>query len=161
MKKWGIYEYSIILFFIILPIGASIIELQTFTENATIEIFLKWYVFFAIGLRLGSAGIKQILQPQFTAENIFKIKTKEVLPLVRELGFANISLAIIALLSLALPTFRIPAAIAGGIYFGLAGFMHLNKKKSSKEEVFAMISDLFIFIVLFIILVIEFSIVLY
>jgi hypothetical protein len=43
-------------------------------------------------VRLLLAGLRQYFQPSFTAEQIFGIKTKEPLPIVRELGKANFSL---------------------------------------------------------------------
>ena len=40
------------------------------------------------------------------------------------------------------------AAIAGGLFFGLAGLLHVLKKPGSTNEVIAMISDLFIFLII-------------
>lgn len=149
MKKLGLYEWSIILFFIIAPLAAISIEVFILHSTALlITITLKWYVFFGVGLRLGGAGLKQILQPEFTAKEIFKVKDNTAFSLVRELGFANVCFGIIGIISLFVPSFRVPAAIAGGLYFGLAGLMHLFKPKDSNEEAFAMYSDIFIFIVL-------------
>ncbi len=156
MKKWGLYEWSIILFFIVVPFSAIGTESLLFRSIRPLtEIAFKWFVFSGIGLRLGGAGIKQIIQPRFTAREIFKIQDDGVLPLVRELGFANVCFSAVALASLFVPTFRIPAAIAGGLYFGLAGLLHVTKSKESSEEIFAMVSDIFIFLVLGILMVIS------
>lgn len=158
MKKWGLYEWSIILFFIVVPFAAIGAEILLFRSTLPlVGIALKWYVFSGIGLRLGGAGIKQIIQPQFTAKEIFKIQDDGALLLVRELGFANVCFSAVALISLLVPTFRMPAAIAGGMYFGLAGFLHIMRQKETGEEIFAMVSDIFIFVVLGILLVISFT----
>ena len=154
MKKFGIYEVSIILFFLIVPIAGIIIECMATGNNDIISIGLKWFVFSGIGLRLGSAGIKQILQPAFTGKEIFHVSDDKALAIIKELGFANICLAIIAILSMFFETFRIPAAVAGGLYFGLAGFQHIIRKRDSSNETNAMISAIFIFIVLLVLLLI-------
>lgn len=156
MKKWGLYEWSIILFFIAIPITASILDYYFFESSDRLEVIaFKWFVFSGVGLRLFSAGLKQVMQPQFTAQEIFNITDKKAIPIVKELGFANICFGTIALLSLVSSSFRVPATIAGGLYFGLAGLMHILKKKDSKEEMFAMISDLFIFVILAILLILS------
>lgn len=149
MRKWGLYEWTILLLFIVMPLVAISAELLLFRSTLPlVEIALKWFVFCTIGLRLGAAGIKQISQPQFTARVIFKIQDDGVLPIVRELGAANICFSVVALISLFAPMFRIPAAITGGLYFGLAGLLHITKPKESSQEIFAMVSDIFIFCVL-------------
>jgi hypothetical protein len=43
-----------------------------------------------------------------------------------------------------------PSAIAGGLFYGLAGIRHLTKKERNLFENRAMLSDLFVFIVLLI-----------
>lgn len=156
MKKWGLYEWSIILLFIVVPLTAIVSELLLSGSTLPLaEIALKWMVFCAIGLRLGAAGIKQISQPLFTAKQIFKIQDDDVLPIVKELGFANVCFSVVALISLFVPTFRIPSAIGGGLYYGFAGLLHVTKPKDSSKEIFAMVSDIFIFLVLGILMAIN------
>ena len=40
-----------------------------------------------------------------------------------------------------------PVALAGGLYFGLAGMLHVFKKPDSRNEVIALVSDLYIFLI--------------
>ncbi|GAB2027496.1 DUF6790 family protein [Lactovum odontotermitis] len=151
MKKWGLYEWSVILFFFVVPATAIVAELllkKPLPIRMMSEIALKWMVFSGVGLRLGSAGLKQIKQPQFTAKEIFRVSDERAISLVKEVGFANVSFSSIALISLIIPSFRLPAAIAGGLYFGLAGLLHIQKVEASSAEKFAMVSDIYIFIVL-------------
>jgi hypothetical protein len=54
-------------------------------------------------------------------------------------------MGLLGIISLFKPIWSVPAAIAGGLYFGLAGFSHLSKRPETRNEVIAMISDLFIF----------------
>jgi hypothetical protein len=37
---------------------------------AIIPIIAKWYVFWAVGVRLGVAGLRQMIQPRYTAVTI-------------------------------------------------------------------------------------------
>ena len=154
MKKWKLYEWSIVLFFLIIPVVALFFDYYIIdTQETIIEIAFKWFVFSGIGLRLGTAGINQIVHPQFTAKEIFKLSEEGAKFVVRELGFANLCFSILAIISLFICNFRVPAAITGGLYFGLAALLHLFKKKESDTEIFAMISDIYIFIVLIVLLI--------
>lgn len=133
----------------------SILDYYLEPSNQLAVVAFKWFVFSGIGLRLFTAGVKQVIQPQFTAQEIFNISDKKIIPIIKELGFANICFGIIALVSFFIPSFRIPAVLAGGLYFGFAALIHIRKKRDSSEETFAMISDLYIFIVLGILLILN------
>jgi hypothetical protein len=65
---------------------------------------------------------------------------------VRELGFANICMGLAAVISGFVPSWRMSAAFAGGLYFGIAGVMHVIKKRSTHNEWIALVSDLFVFV---------------
>ena len=156
MKKLGLYELSVILFFLIVPcIGIYYEILILNTKLSIYSIALKWFVFSGVGLRLGSAGIKQLINPDFTAKVIFKMKDEQSIAVIKEIGLANICFSVIGLISLFVPSFRLPAAISGGLYFGMAGFLHVFKVKDSSEEFFAMISDLFIFFILLVLVILN------
>ena len=101
-----------------------------------------WFIFWGVGARLGTAGLKQILEPAFTARQIFQLAGDEAGVVVRELGFANLCLALPALLQLWIPAWRTPTALAGGLYFALAGLMHVAKRPASANEWLALLSDL-------------------
>ncbi len=149
MKRWGLYEWSVILFFAVVPCAALLIEWMAFPDAFRFgSAALKWFTFSGVGLRLGSAGVKQVVQPQFTAKSIFGAEGAGAASVVREIGLANISLSVAALVSLFVPMFRVPAAVTGGLYFGLAGLLHVFRRRTGAEERFAMISDLFIFVML-------------
>ena len=153
MKNWKLYEWSVVLFFLIIPLAATLVDVYINSSNRLMVIAFKWFVFSGVGLRLGAAGIKQILSPEFTAKEIFNISDVRAVSVVRELGVANLCFSILAIISLFMDSFRIPAAVAGGLYFGLTGLLHVFKKKESNKEIFAMISDIYIFFVLSILLI--------
>lgn len=56
----------------------------------------KWFVFWAIGIRLLLAGLRQIAQRCFTTQAIFNIADPATTKLVSEIGFANVALGRIA-----------------------------------------------------------------
>lgn len=157
MKKIGLYEISVITFFALLPIIATIIDIfLSKSEVNALGIMFKWFVFSGVGLRLFTAGLKQAINPSFTAKEIFKASEEKSFLIVREIGLANISIGVIGILSLFLPEFRLAAGTSGGLYFGLAGCLHLFNKQRSKEEIFPMISDFYIFFVLLILSIINY-----
>jgi hypothetical protein len=63
------------------------------------------------------------------------------------LGLANICIGAAGIISLFIPQWRMAAAFVGGFYIGIAGINHIIKKPTSPNEWVAMISDLFIFVV--------------
>ncbi|MBS1489737.1 MAG: hypothetical protein JSS93_04365 [Bacteroidetes bacterium] len=123
-----------------------------FATNAalTFELFGKWFIFSAVGLRLFLAGIKQVKNPEFTAKQIFHIDSPDSFPILRELGFANICFGLVGIVSLFKPDWRIVSAFASGLYYGIAGIQHGLKKTSGINERFALWTDLIIFLFLLI-----------
>jgi hypothetical protein len=108
----------------------------------------KWFVFWSAGVRLLLAGLRQFLQPRFTAEQIFGYKGDDALPLVQELGVANFATGVVGVVSLARPAFVLPVAIAATIFYGIAGVRHAVERTRTRNETIAMVSDLFAFLVL-------------
>jgi hypothetical protein len=143
-----VYLATVILLMAVFPIG-SIGADHFYFHNAAPPMLLvgKWFVFWAVGVRLFAAGLRQYFQPRFTAEQIFHITSADALPLVRELGVANFATGIAGIASLAKPSFVLPVAIIAGIFYGVAGIRHAAEKGKSRNENIAMISDLFAFLV--------------
>lgn len=137
-----------VLTFIIPAIGFVIEDLMSGT-TFNFEHFGKWFIFSAVGLRLFLAGIRQITKPAFTARQIFHIDSPECFPIVIELGFANLCFGLIGLISFFKADWRIVSAFASGLYYGLAGLLHLLKKPAGTNEKFALWTDLIIFVMLF------------
>jgi hypothetical protein len=111
-------------------------------------VVAKWYVFWAVGARLSLAGLRQIIQPRYTAETILGLKGADSLFVVRELGFANVSMGSVGLASLGSPSWVTPVAMLGAIYYGLAGINHCFHKGRNKLQNVALVSDLFAAVVL-------------
>jgi hypothetical protein len=143
------YLASIFLLMLVLPAAGVVVEALWFGTAADIMLLVgKWFVFWAVGVRLFIAGVRQVAQPQFTAESIFEIKDRAAFGIVRELGFANLSTGTLGLASLAVPAWVVPAAIVGGLFYGLAAAGHAFRGKRNFNEQTALISDIFAFVVL-------------
>ncbi|HEY4203244.1 MAG TPA: DUF6790 family protein [Devosiaceae bacterium] len=131
----------------ILPIASIIAEMTT--PGASLIILIgKWFVFWAVGLRLLTAGIKQLVQPGFTAKTIFEIEDPAAGKIVSELGISNLAMGVIGLLSLYFQNWVMPVAIYGVIFYGLAAVRHLGNKTRNATENVATISDAWVAIVL-------------
>jgi len=132
----------------IFPLLSIAVEISAGHAPLGMLLIGKWYVFWAVGLRLLLAGVRQILQPRYTAETILGIRGDDALLLVRELGFGNLSIGVVGTLSLFFPGWVMPAALVGGIFYGLAGINHAVQKHRNMKENIAMVTDLFAAVVL-------------
>jgi hypothetical protein len=143
------YLLVILLTMFVLPLGSIAAEWALSpTHDLLLMLVGKWFVFWAVGIRLTLAGLRQVAAPDFTARDIFGVEAPEALPLVRELGFANLAAGVVGLGSLAWPGFVLPGAIWGAIFLGAAGVMHARRAGRSRHETIAMVSDLFVALVL-------------
>lgn len=142
------YYFVVAAFMLVLPVGS--IAAESLVAGASVNVLLvaKWFAFWSVGWRLLLAGLRQIIQPQYTAREILGIKGDDSLLLVRELGFANVAVGIFGVASLFQPTWRLGAALVGGVFYALAGVNHLSQHHRTRLEQVAMVSDLFAAVVL-------------
>ncbi|SEB25407.1 DUF6790 family protein [Variovorax sp. YR216] len=131
-----------------LPVLSVIWEMGHGGAALTPLLIAKWYVFWAVGWRLFLAGVRQVAQPAYTAQEILGLKSDESLVVVRELGFANLAMGTLGILSIAVPPWQLAAALAGGIFYALAGVAHVLQPHRNRLETVAMLSDLFAAVVL-------------
>jgi len=147
------YLFIVIALMLALPL-ISIVAQILLTDHGALQgaqylvVVAKWYVFWAVGVRLSLAGLRQIIQPRYTAETILGLKGAESLFFVRELGFANVTMGSVAVASLFAPSWVRPAAVLGAIYYGLAGINHCFHRDRNKLQNIALVSDLFAALVL-------------
>ncbi len=136
------YYFSVAALMLVLPLLS--IGVAAWTDHAILNVSLvaKWFVFWAVGVRLLLAGLRQITKPQYTAQTILGLKGDEVQLVVRELGFANVAFGTIGTLSIFNVSWTMPAALAGGIFYGLAGINHTMQGGRNRLENTAMVSDL-------------------
>ncbi len=141
----------VIALMILVPIGCTIFEVFQSNQGAfAFGILLKWFVFWAVGVRLLLGGMRRLIQPRYVAEVKLGIKSEDSAPLVRQLGFATTAIGCIAVGSLMSSSWLTPAAIAGSVFYGLAGVHHLLRKARNRNENIALVCDVLVAVVLII-----------
>lgn len=140
------YFVIIVFLLIVLPMGSIFADMQYGSHETGLVLIGKWFVFWG-ALRLLLAGVRQTVQPRFTAEQIFGLKDAP-LQIVQELGFANLAMGTLGTASLFLPEWRIAAAVVCGLYYGLAGARHVSAPHKNSLQTFAMLTDFFVSAVL-------------
>jgi hypothetical protein len=138
------YMGMLIVLMLVLPMAS--IALELFVHNhvvLNVALAGKWFVFWAVGARLFIAGLRQIVQPRYTAETILGVKDPDATLIVRELGFANTAIGSAALGSIYLASWILPLAVIGAIFYGLAGANHVTHRSRNTLQDVAMTSDFF------------------
>jgi hypothetical protein len=139
------YVVTVLLLCVVLPVGSAVVDHETAHAAAPwLALAGKWFVFWSGGVRLVLAGGRQLIQPRFTSKEIFGIASDDPLPLVQELGVANLAAGIAATASIAFPSFVLPMAIVGAIFYGAAGIRHLRDAHRNANQNLAMATDLLV-----------------
>jgi len=129
---------------LIFPLASIAIEVFMHNHGVlNVATVGKWFVFWAVGVRLLIAGLRQIAQPRYTAETILGVKDPDAMLIVRELGFANTAIGSVGVVSIFLVGWTAPLAVIGAIFYSLAGTNHVAHKKRSKIQNAAMTSDFY------------------
>jgi hypothetical protein len=145
------YLAIVLLLLFVFPVISIFVEIIGFHSSVGIVPLIgKWFVFWGVGVRLLTAGVSQIVRPEFTAKAILGMASEESLLLVNELGFGNLSIGILGVCTIVMSGWTLPAALVGGLFYGFAGFRHVFKNEKNLKETIATYSDLFIFAVLLI-----------
>ncbi len=134
---------------LVLPIGFALVACYGYNGGVDLPFFLgKWYVFWAGGVRLFLAGLRQVFNPGYTLGEIFGIDHPPSKHIVQELGFANLAMGTLGMCALLGPTVITPGALVAGLYYGLAGVRHAFTPGHSSKRLLAMITDLIVFVML-------------
>jgi len=140
----SVYVVIVLLIMLVLPAFSVVRERYFLGNDAGLLLLIgKSFVFWGVGIRLASAGVHQALNPKYTAERLLSLKTSEPWLVVRELGFANIAIGTVALGSTVAPHWLTPAAVAGAIFYGLAGANHFAAKNRNRLQNVTLLTDLF------------------
>lgn len=144
------YAFLIVTLMLALPIVCTVT--QVFHSNHGVfsfDILLKWLVFWAVGIRLLVAGVRQIFQPSYTAEVVLRLQGDDCKRVIRELGFGNLAIGVLGVGSLLFSQrWLLPAAIAGTVLYGLAGINHFLHKARGTNENLVMVADVLVAVVL-------------
>jgi hypothetical protein len=136
------YLAVVVLLMLVLPIASIAIDVATTHGALSLALIGRWFVFWSVGVRLFLAGLRQIIQPQYTARVIFHLKHDESRVVIRELGFANVAIGLVGCGSLIWRSWAPAGAIAGTVFYLLAGLNHIGQSDRSSLESVAMVSDL-------------------
>lgn len=137
------YLPMILALMVVLPVVSILIE-QISGGGETLPFLVgKWFVFWIVGVRLLLAGVRQVTQPSYTVTKIFRIEDPQAEKLVTEIGFGNLAMGLVGVLTLLEPAWLVPAGITGGLYLGLAGVKHAMNANRSGTENIAMMTDAF------------------
>lgn len=140
---------AVLALMLILPVASIAIDVIV-GHHGVLEATIvgRWCVFWMVGVRLFLAGLRQILQPRFTAETILGAEGPGALFVVRELGFANTAVGSAGLGTLLFAAWTLPLAVIGAIFYALAGINHMTHGSRNRLENAVMLSDLFAAVVL-------------
>lgn len=136
------YFASVLTLLVIAPLASVAIEFLITTPADLWHLVGKWFTFWGVGVRLFTAGLMQVMHPQFTSSSIFGIDDPAAASIVREVGFGNLAIGALGLASIVEPAWLLPAAMTGAFFYALAGFGHVTRpgERNSKEQ-FALITD--------------------
>ncbi len=149
------YLLFILATMVVLPIASVVVEIRR-KEQPILELIGKWFIFWGVGIRLLVAGITQITNPGFTVDLLQSDENLYII--VQELGFTNLLLASVALLSVTKSNYRM-LGTSGALFMGFAGILHFLKLSSAMapKAVVALWSDLWICLIAIIYLVYRFT----
>jgi hypothetical protein len=128
-KHTALFTVWCIALLFVLPIATAVLESRIDHVVLNLSTYWKWYIFWGVGIRLFFRGVILTSAPQ-----------------QMELGFANMALGSMGILSVINDQWRLIAAIAGTIYFGLTDMLRVIKKPGSRHELVALLYNLLVFV---------------
>ena len=130
----------------VFPIAAATLESHIDHVVLNWPTWWKWFIFWGLGIRLFFKGVKLASTPQFTGLSLSSFKNRESYLLLLELGFANMALGSMGILSVINDQWRLIAAIGGAIYFGLSDMLRVIKKPGGRHELVALIYNIVVLV---------------
>jgi len=118
----------------VLPLLSAGVEHYIDHSLQTIQMIGKWFVFWTTGIYLFASGVRQASNPEFTGMSIFRLSSRESYVMMKQLGFANMALGAMGILSVINDQWRVIAAITGGLYFGLGSSLYLFSAPAGKNQ---------------------------
>jgi hypothetical protein len=134
---------------VICPVTSAVIEYRFDHSASWGSSLFKWFVFWAVGIRLFYKGIRLASSPQFTGFSLSRLRSRDSYAILLELGFANMALGTMGILSVINDQWRLIAAISAGVYYGLADMIYLVKRPMGQIELVKLLYNLIVFIGLF------------
>lgn len=139
------YIAVVLLQTLVLPLISGGIQLAVTGGNPAV-VFGLWWAFWGVGARLLVAGVSQLANPGRTARGILGIEDAGAEQVVHELGYANLSMGLVGLMSPFTGGWGILGAVTGAVYLGFAGLRHVAKRRKNADETVATWTDLLVFV---------------
>ncbi len=136
------YYATVSALMVVFPLLSIAVDASIYHAHPDLFLIGKWFVFWAVGVRLVLAGLRQVVQPQYTAKTILGIEGNDALLVIREHGFANAAIGAVGILSILVPGWAAAGGFAGGILYGLAGVNHAMQVNRNRLQNLAMATDL-------------------
>ena len=140
---------QILMIMVMMPFIVSISEIiyrnkigNTYSSGT---IIFKWILFWAVGIRSVSAGLVQLIYPQYTAQTIFELTNgTDFYIFIRELGVANFSIGVTAIISFWKKLWRYPAAFISLIFNTFLVINHILHFQAGLNELVSLGADIFV-----------------
>jgi hypothetical protein len=123
------YLVVVVALMLVLPLTSSVIALDGPAPEPVAAVLVRWFVFWGVGVRLLLAGVRQIVEPRYTAEEILGIESEPAHAVIRELGFANVALGTVGMASLFARAWAEPAGLAGAAFGGLLAMLTVGVRR--------------------------------
>jgi len=133
---------------IILPLVCITIE---YYRNRDVQLWMvaaKWILFWSVGIRSLSAGIVQLVYPEYTAKLIFNLSGTDFYIFIRELGVANIAIGLSAIISFRIVNWRVPVAFISFIFNLFLSANHVLHFQAGFNEAVSLAGDLLVVVAL-------------
>ena len=132
-----------VLIMVVCPVICFFIEYVK-TKQLSYENGIKWILFWTVGIRSVTAGLMQVVKPEYTAVYIFNMTGTEFYTIIRELGIANFTIGLTAVFSLRIKNWRQPAAFTACIFNLLLVINHCINFQAGINELFSLIFDILV-----------------
>jgi hypothetical protein len=140
--------FGIILVLPIVSIGINVfINFRKKIENNFPEIIGNWFIFWSIGIRLFTAGLMQIFNPNYTA-NLLQLNLNDLI-VIRELGLSNSSIGLLGIISFFKYGLQKYVCLYILIFFSGASIIHITRllQHTHFDEIITLITNVFIIFV--------------
>jgi len=131
---------------VFLPLISILIDIKK--KGFSFDILIKWILFWTIGFRSVTAGIVQIAFPSYTAKLIFELSGDDFYIVIRELGMANLSIGLVAMLSLKKQEWVNPISLIYITFFSLLSINHIYNFQAGMNELISLIFDVGVVVLL-------------
>jgi len=132
----------VLMVMIIFPIVFILIEYLRKKDNF-FNLTFKWAIFWPIGIRALTGGFMQLFNPTYTM-GLLNLGVESTI-IIRELGFLQFGVGLVAILSILKRTYIEPIFICHGIFMVGASYLHISRiSHINFSELVSLIGDLLI-----------------